>query len=113
MSRTRGVALQLALARYLARWWAHAESAGSGRNGVDILGTPGVGWECKTADKFNPVAFARQAKRGAGEALPVVVYWPRGTGEAWADAALAIVPLGRMMDVLVEAGYAPAPKEGN
>jgi hypothetical protein len=112
VSRARGNVLQNALARYLTAWWPHAESTGAGRNGADVLGTPGVAWECKTADTFRPVEFCRQARRNApGIALPVVVYWPRGVGEQSADVALAIVPLGLMMDLLVAAGYAPEPKE--
>ena len=50
-------------------------------------------WESKTADEFSPLAFVRQAKLNAAvaqgplgdvltelRAVPVVVYWPRGTG---------------------------------
>jgi len=65
MSRNRGLNLQNGLARYLQSWWPSAESAGAGRPGTDILGTPGVVWENKTADEFSPLAFVRQAQAHA------------------------------------------------
>jgi hypothetical protein len=128
VSRARGNALQNTLARYLARWWEHAESAGAGRNGSDVLGTPGVVWECKTAAQFRPAAWVAQAKMHGridiGNCrctqipelppcehhldLPVVVYFPPGLGEANTANAMAIVPLHVMMRVLTEAGYTPA-----
>lgn len=112
MSRARGNRLQNALAVYLARWWPHAESAGAGRNGTDVLGTPGVVWECKTAmdfkRDFRPAAWVAQA---AGHAragdVPVVVYFPPEVGAANTGNTLTIVPLHVLMRVLVEAGYAP------
>lgn len=121
MSRARGNALQNALARYLARWWEHAESAGAGRNGTDVLGTPGVVWECKTASEFKrdfrPAAWVAQSKTHAGELaavgfdsqqVPVVVYFPPGIGELNTANTLAIMPLHVLMRVLTEAGYTPA-----
>jgi|SRR5215469_513845 len=110
MSRARGVALQLALARYLTAWWPHAESAGSGRNGTDITGTPGIVWECKTAREFRPLAWCRQArghaKTGAlAGAVPVTVYFPDGIGEANSGSAIAMMPLDQMISLLVMAGY--------
>jgi hypothetical protein len=124
VSRARGNALQNALARYLARWWEHAESAGAGRNGTDVLGTPGVVWECKTASDFKrdfrPAAWVAQSLAhaqtvGVFPSLPrpvsVVVYFPPGIGADRTDHAMAIVPMHVMMRVLTEAGYTPAQKE--
>jgi hypothetical protein len=122
VSRARGNALQNALARYLARWWEHAESAGAGRNGSDVVGTPGVVWECKTAAEFRrdfrPAAWVKQAMQHAAAfqwvdgqqhhgPVPIVVYYPAGLGEANTANTLAIVPLHVMMRVLTEAGYTP------
>src|SRR5271168_5002627 len=79
VSRDRGIRLQNALARYLAGWWPSAESAGSGRPGTDVLGTPGIAWENKTAREFRPGEWVRQARAHAATAaarrlpLPVVV----------------------------------------
>lgn len=112
MTRARGNRLQNALAGYLTRWWPHAESAGAGRNGTDVLGTPGVVWECKTAVEFKrdfrPSAWAGQARSHARPGdIPVVAYFPPGIGEQNTANILAIVPLHVLMRVLVEAGYAP------
>ena len=112
MSDPRGRALQNALANYLTQWWPHAESAGAGRQGSDVLGTPGVVWECKTARRFKegfrPLEWVAQSKRHAAdnwEDLPVTVYFPSGVGIAKTEHALAIVPLHVLMQLLKEAGY--------
>lgn len=119
MSRARGNRLQNALAAYLTGWFPHAESAGAGRNGTDVLGTPGIVWECKTAvdfkRDFKPTMWVEQSKeharpRRGGAALPpqipIVVYFPTGLGERSAGHTLAIVPLHVQMRLLTEAGYA-------
>lgn len=125
MSRNRGLDLQNGLARYLRQWWPGAESAGAGRPGSDVLGVVGVVFENKTADRFDPLAFVRQAKEhaatpgrwhydGNGRShverypdpiIPVVVYWPRGVGEKNAGNTLSIVPTEVMVRLLKEAGY--------
>ncbi len=107
MSHDRGLRLQNALAAYLSHWWPLAESAGAGRNGTDVTNTPGVVWESKTAREFKPAAFVRQARAAAGGALPVVVYWPDGCGAGSAASALAIMPLGRLMEILEAGEYTP------
>jgi hypothetical protein len=109
MSRTRGIRLQNALARYLTQWWPSAESAGSGRPGTDILGTPGVVWECKTAREFRPLEWCRQAKRhvNGGIDTAVCVYIPDGMGEKSLDGAIAMMTLYDMVELLFEAGYRP------
>jgi hypothetical protein len=119
MSRARGLDLQNALARYLRGWWPDAESAGAGRPGTDVLATPGVAWECKTASDFKrdfkPAGWVRQSlghKAGMDRAgnLPdvhVVIYWPKGIGEARADHTLSILPTWMLLALLHEARYAP------
>jgi hypothetical protein len=117
VSRARGNRLQNALARYLLPWYPHAESAGAGRNGSDVLGTPGVVWECKTAfdfkRDFRPAQWVAQARahRRVGDtaSVPVVVYYPPGVGEQNTDSALAIVPMHVLMRLLAESGYAVNP----
>lgn len=106
MSRDRGIRLQNALARYLTQWWPSAESAGSGRPGSDILGTPGIVWECKTARQFAPAEWCRQATRHVSDGqAPVTVYFPDGMGEKRIDLAMAIMPLADMVILLAAAGY--------
>ena len=111
MSRARGLALQNALARYLQAWWPHAESAGAGRNGRDILGTPGVAWECKTSlAGTSPSAVVRQAVANAHGDIPIVAYWPPGVGAARPQEVIAMMPLGIALYLLDKAGYAPVPE---
>lgn len=114
MSRSRGLRLQNALAAYLTAWWPYAESAGAGRPGTDVKGTPGIAWECKTADDFKrdfePTAWVKQAKShvvngGYPQDVPVVVYFPRGIGEQNTANTLAILPLHALMQLIAEAGY--------
>lgn len=112
MSRARGNDLQNQLAKYLRAWWPHAESAGAGRNGTDVLGTPGVAWENKTAidfkRDFRPLAWVAQARMNSrAQDVPVVVYWPRGVGARSADQAMAILPLDQLMKLLEDSGHAP------
>jgi hypothetical protein len=111
MSRDRGIRLQNALAAYFKGWWPDAESAGSGRSGRDVLNTPGVWWECKTqADgEHRPGEFMRQAVKGAGDDLPVVVWFPPGSADP--GKAIAMVPLPYLMMLLTDSGFAP-PREG-
>lgn len=120
MSRARGNALQNALAAYLRQWWPHAESAGAGRQGNDVPGTPGVVWECKTASDFKrdfrPAAWVTQSKghqqdndMGASwHPVPVVVYFPPGIGALNTAHAMAIMPLHVLMQLLEQAEYTPA-----
>jgi hypothetical protein len=118
MTRARGNRLQNALAAYLTAWWPHAESAGAGRNGTDVLGTPGVVWECKTASEFKrdfrPSQWVEQSKRHMiappeflPHLVPVVVYFPPGVGEQNTKHALAIMPMHVLMQLLTQAQYTP------
>jgi hypothetical protein len=106
VSRDRGLRLQNALAAYLRQWWPSAESAGSGRSGSDVLGTPGIVWENKTPRKFDPYGWAKQAAGHARDGeLPVCVYWPDKVGDRRPEFALAIVPLPVMVTLLKHAEY--------
>jgi len=117
VSRDRGIDLQRATARILARWWPNAETNPNGRGGRDILGTPGVWWEVKTSFKgTSPGAAIRQACMGAHAVddvleVPVVLYWPPGVGEKRPDQAIAMMAFPDVMHLLESAGYAPEPKE--
>ena len=125
MSRDRGTRLQNALAEYLQQWWSEAESAGSGRQGRDVLRTWGVWWENKTDrdGEHRPGQFMRQAVKGAlsepcsacagcaRHDLPIVVWWPPGVGAARPELAIAMFTLPDAMDLLVLAEYAPARKD--
>lgn len=101
----RSVSIPRGFARYLTAWWVNAEATGTGRQGRDILGTPGVAFEVKTGGELSPAAAVRQASKNAGEDLPVVAYFPPGVGERgpW----IAMLPGDRLMKLLTEAGYTP------
>jgi hypothetical protein len=113
VSRARGNAAPNWLAEYVRPWWPYAEATGSGRNGRDITGTPGVAWEVKTADDFKrdckPTLWVAQARANAGSGEPCpVVYLPRGVGQANIANSLFILPTHWGMTLLEAAGYAPA-----
>jgi hypothetical protein len=107
VSRDRGLRLQNALAAYLRQWWPSAESAGSGRPGSDVLGTPGIVWENKTSAQVRAVTWIDQVKshRRRSIDLPVVVYWPPLLGDQRAELAVAMLPLGELIQLLHEAGW--------
>jgi hypothetical protein len=107
MSRDRGVRAPNWLARYLnTNGWPQAEATGSGRNGTDIQGTPGIVWENKTAREFRPAQWVRQARAHAwADQVPVCVYWPDGVGEGSPGAAMGILPLPVLVGLLRGAGY--------
>jgi len=111
MSRTKGNQASGWVARFLRPWWPHAEKTPNGRQGEDIENTPGVSFEVKTSPVWRSSALTQAARNGRGS-LPVVVYLPPGIGEKQVELGYAIMPLSRFMDLLVDAGYAPAPREG-
>lgn len=111
MSRAKGLRAPGWVASYLRAWWPHAEKTPNSRPGRDITGTPGVAFEVKTSPTWRHAAIAQAAGYRRGGEVPVVVYLPPGCGEANVSSALAILPLGVLMPVLEEAGYAPARRE--
>jgi len=121
VSRARGLDLQNKLAAYLvANGWPSAQSVGSGREGVDVLGcsgiegTPGVAWENKTADEFRILEFVRQARAQAGALdVPVVAYWPRGSGAMSVAHIPTIIPLAWTVRLLRGSGYGDPLEDGN
>ena len=102
--KARGSATQTAVARWFAsHGWPHAESAGAGRPGVDVLGLPGLAVEVKARRDLRPLEWVRQAAGRPG--LPVVVFRPDGIGEANVDAWPCIVRLDHLTALLRDAGY--------
>lgn len=105
----RSVSIPRGFARYLTAWWPYAEATGTGRQGRDILGTPGVAWEVKTGgeEKFSPPAAVRQAVKNAAGDLPIVVWFPPGLGDGSCGKSISMLPTDRLMKLLTEAGYTP------
>lgn len=79
--KARAAETQRCVAGYLAgNGWPYATDAGAGRQGSDILGTPGLAIEVKGRRDYSPLAWLRQASNGTG--LPLVVHRPDGMGPA-------------------------------
>lgn len=103
--KARGMRTQLVIARHLNRnGWPFAESAGAGRQGSDILGTPDLAIEVKARTGFQPLAWVKQAEAASDGRLPVVIFRCNGQGE---DAARypAMLRTGDLIRLLHAAGY--------
>ena len=107
--KSRGMRTQLLVAQYLReRGWPYAESAGAGRSGTDVLGTPDIAVEVKARSDLSPLAWVRQAEGAADGRLPLVAFRCNGQGED-ASKYLAMVRLGDLVELLRSAGYGSAP----
>ncbi len=102
--KRRGAETQRAVAGYLREHgWPYATDAGAGRNGVDILGTPGVSWEAKARRDFSPLAWIRQAATQPG--LPLCAHRPDGMGPATVADWPVTLRLRDVVSLLRAAGY--------
>ena len=79
----RGYRTQKVWADYMqANGFPLAEPTGAGRQGTDILGTPGIDWELAARRGFPVVEKMRQLNERAQDGkLGVVVLRPDGMGE--------------------------------
>ena len=103
--KRRGMRSQKLVAEYLAaHGWPFAQSAGAGRNGADITGTPDIAIEVKARTDLSPLAWVRQAESAANGRLPFVAFRPNGMGEHPEDF-LAMLRLGDLVQLLRDAGY--------
>lgn len=102
----RGYKTQDLVAKYLAsHGFPYAMSAGAGREGSDITGTPGIDWEIKARNKFDPAGtMKQQAERVTGE-LPVAVMRLNGQGEASVGSFCVVMRLDQLLLLLRKAGY--------
>lgn len=104
--RRRGAESQNAVAAHLkSAGFRYAESAGAGRNGRDVLGTPGIAVEVKARRDWSPMAWTKQAAATADGDLPIVVARPDGFGPAHIDDWPAILRFSDLLRLLREAGY--------
>ncbi len=105
----RGMRTQLLVAQYLKEnGWPFAESAGAGRSGADITGTPDLSIEIKARTELSPLAWVRQAETAADGRLPFAVFRCNGQGED-AGKYLALLRFGDLVELLRAAGYGSAP----
>lgn len=108
--KRRGSETQAAVARWFAEHgWPYAESAGSGRQGSDVTGIPGLACEVKARRELRLIPWLRQAAANAG--VPFVVHRPDGMG----PAAIASWPVTMRFDdftqLLHDAGYGEPPRK--
>ena len=108
--KKRGAETQEAVARWLREHgWPFAESAGAGRPGIDITGTPGLAVEVKARREFSPLAWVRQASTRPG--LPFVVHRPDGLGPARVADWPVTMRLADFTLLLRDAGYGTTEQE--
>ncbi len=97
---------QLVVAQWFKdRGWPFAEPAGSGRRGVDVLGTVDIAVEVKARRDFSPLAWIRQARSYAAGRLPFVVFRCNGQGEKTVGEWPVLLRLEDFTRLLHEAGY--------
>lgn len=103
----RGLKSQDIVAKYFAaHGWPYALSAGSGRQGSDVTGVPGLDIEVKARRGINVAMAMKQLRERHQEGvLPVAVLRLDGQGESHIADWPAIVPLGVFLDLLKAAGY--------
>lgn len=90
---------------YRANGWGNAESAGSGRPGIDVLGMPALAPEVKARRAFSPLAWLKQAAKAAGTSLPFVVIRFDGQGEESVARWGVLMTLEDHTRLLRQAGY--------
>jgi len=104
----RGMRTQLVVAQHLAaHGWPHAESAGSGRPGSDVLGIPGLSIEVKARAGFEPLAWLRQATLH-DDGMPLVCFRPNGMGETTVDqwpCLIRLAPMSSLRQVALDLAH--------
>ncbi len=104
--KRRGADTQNTVAAHLAAsGWPHAESAGAGRPGTDVLGIAGWTIEVKARRAFRPLEWLRQ--HGPGNTA--VVLRPDGAGPAVIDGWPVILRLDTYIRLMHDAGYGDLP----
>lgn len=102
--KRRGAKTQVLVA---AEWredgWPFCEDAGAGRNGTDLLNTPGLAVEVKARREFRPLEWMKQARTSPG--LPIVVMRPDGAGPASIDDWPTFMRHSDLRRLLRQAGY--------
>jgi hypothetical protein len=114
--RRKGTAAESIVVGLLrALHWPHAErrALNGSKDRGDVAGVPGVVFEVKSGARLELPAWLREteAERANDNAdYGVLVVKLKGYGEARASEWPAILPLGALLRLLAEAGYAPAPR---
>jgi hypothetical protein len=109
----RGYRSQKVFADYLRPLFPYAEPTGAGRQGRDILGTPGVWFELKARAGFNPLEALKQMERESeGDDIQAAVLRLNGQGEANIGQWVVCLRADVLIRLLKEAGYGPEDARG-
>lgn len=104
--KQRGYDTQKLFAEYIRTTFPYAEPTGAGRQGRDILSTPGVWFELKARTGFEPKAALRQIEEGKPEdEVGIAVLRLNGQGPKSIGDWVALTNVDTMMRLLREAGY--------
>jgi hypothetical protein len=105
----RGRESEEAVAAYLREnGWPDARRRPASLSGADIENTPDLSFEVKARRELDLPGWLRQAWNHGG--LPIVVSRPDGYGPQTVSQWPAILPLRVLVQLLMEAGYAPEPE---
>jgi len=80
-------------------------SAGAGREGSDITGTPGIDWEVKARTKFDPMGTMKQQANRVSDELPIAVMRLNGQGENSVGSFCVVMRFDELVLLLRKAGY--------
>lgn len=103
----RGYDSQKVFAEYIRHLFPFAEPTGAGRQGRDILSTPGVYFELKARKDFNPTEALKQTVAPAVEAgaIPLIIMRMNGQGPKNIGKWVALTEVDFILQLLKEAGY--------
>lgn len=105
--RRKGIEYERQLVAWLAaNGWPHAERRGGGFGGSDVVGTPGLTFECKAQAGTSLGAWVDQteaARAQAGDRYGVLCVKRKGTSDVgrWH----AVMPLESLARLLADAGW--------
>lgn len=105
--KNRGYRTQKVFAEYIRDIFPYAEPTGAGRQGTDVLSTPGIHWELKARTGFNPVAALKQIEADSGDAHGVAVLRCNGQGEQNIGEWVVCMRVDTLKELLKEGGYGP------
>ena len=104
--KQRGYNTQKVFAEYIRPTFPYAEPTGAGRQGRDILSTPGVWFELKARTGFNPLeALKQMEKECESDDVQAAVLRMNGQGPGTIGDWVVCMRVDTMMRLLKEAGY--------